>query len=46
VLEGLVGRALGLMPSLLQVVDSLALLDMLVAFFHTVTGGGGCVCPG
>ena len=38
VLEEVVASALQHLPQLLQVVDSLALLDMLLAFFHAVTG--------
>ncbi|KAI8469891.1 MAG: muts domain V-domain-containing protein [Monoraphidium minutum] len=38
VLDGLVAGALAQMPLLLQVIDSVALLDMLVSFFQAVSG--------
>jgi hypothetical protein len=41
VLEALVGRLLSRMPLLLRVLDNIALLDMLLAFFQAV--GGACV---
>jgi predicted membrane-bound dolichyl-phosphate-mannose-protein mannosyltransferase len=50
VLEELVSKLLVQMPLLLRLLDHIALLDMLVAFFQAVTGGcaGGpalCVTP-
>jgi hypothetical protein len=38
VLDGLVARTLSLMPLLLRAIDSVALLDVLVAFFQAVSG--------
>lgn len=37
-LEAVVGQAVKHMPLLLKIIDNIAMLDMLVAFFHTITG--------
>lgn len=42
VLEQLVSKLLSQMPLLLRLLDHIALLDMLLAFFQAVTGGGYC----
>ncbi|KAF8065536.1 wdr82 [Scenedesmus sp. PABB004] len=44
VLEGLVARLLQHMPLLLRTLDNIALLDLLVAFFHAVAGSEGEFC--
>jgi hypothetical protein len=41
VLEQLVGKLLAQMPLLLRMLDHIALLDMLLAFFQAVTGETG-----
>ena len=38
VLEQLLGKILSQMPLLLRMLDNIALLDMLLAFFQAVTG--------
>jgi hypothetical protein len=38
VLEQLLGKVLSQMPLLLRMLDNIALLDMLLAFFQAVTG--------
>lgn len=45
VLEQLVSKLLSKMPLLLRLLDNIALLDMLLAFFQAVTGvWRGCGC--